>query len=436
MTLSWTTASAGTWMMGTMIGPVGVMTSPTRTTIVKANERNVSARPFVLKDASAYWRAAKKKGKEDSKAKSKPAAPPPPTTAPSISAYRPKVSVEQEDDFMSSILGSMDQLPPTETKNRKRKPPVRYAVDDSSPIQAGRSPYRRPFAGTSSDGPVDDFLDLAAPSSPDGVLSPRKKVRTGSTSSMDPELEKMSRLDVHSADESDPAMDMSFDDVDMAAFMDLDDADLGPSVELKVEEEEKKPLRDINGPRPPEDVKRPSEVPSWLSIYDSLTVKSEDTLGPVGAASSTLKPSDISALEPDGSLRFFWLDYLEHEGKLYFVGKLKDKVTGTWVSCCVTVEGLQRNLFVLAREKRVEPNEDGELCETDIIPENGDVYADFDMVRAKFGIKRWKAKFVKRKYAFGERDVPKEERQWLKVVYGFDGGGSYLVFFLSSSLTS
>ena len=60
--------------------------------------------------------------------------------------------------------------------------------------------------------------------------------------------------------------------------------------------------------------------------------------------------------------------------------------------------------------------------ETDVVPSLTDVYADFDRVRKKAGIKSWKAKFVKRKYAFGERDVPRRETQWLKVVYGFNGG--------------
>ena len=65
--------------------------------------------------------------------------------------------------------------------------------------------------------------------------------------------------------------------------------------------------------------------------------------------------------------------------------------------------------------------ETGEMVETDVVPGMPDVYGDFDKVRKKAGIKSWKAKFVKRKYAFGEHDVPRAETQWLKVVYGFDG---------------
>jgi len=92
-------------------------------------------------------------------------------------------------------------------------------------------------------------------------------------------------------------------------------------------------------------------------------------------------------LEPDRSLRFIWFDYLEHEGKLYFIGKLKDKDSGAWVSCCVTVKRLQRNLFVLPREKRVEQDEERTSYETDEVPGMKDVYDDFDRVRKKAGFK-------------------------------------------------
>ena len=50
-----------------------------------------------------------------------------------------------------------------------------------------------------------------------------------------------------------------------------------------------------------------------------------------------------------------------------------------------------------------------------------DVYADVDVVRKAAGITQFKAKFVKRKYNFGEPEVPTGESQWLKVVYPFSG---------------
>jgi DNA polymerase alpha subunit A len=51
----------------------------------------------------------------------------------------------------------------------------------------------------------------------------------------------------------------------------------------------------------------------------------------------SVNSSYISVLEPDCSLRFYWLDYLEHGGELYFVGKLQDKGSNASVFCCVAV---------------------------------------------------------------------------------------------------
>ena len=133
----------------------------------------------------------------------------------------------------------------------------------------------------------------------------------------------------------------------------------------------------------------------------------------------------FSVLEDDGSLRFYWLDYLETGGKLYFIGKVQDKKTKAWVSICVTVENLERNLFVLPRERRIEEDEDGNEYETDEVPGLPDIYSDFDRLRKKVGIKSFKAKFVKRNYAFGEKDVPRGETQWMKVVYPFTGQSAF-----------
>jgi DNA polymerase alpha subunit A len=321
-------------------------------------------------------------GKAKSKAPKAPVRPPP---QPTINAYRPAVSKEQENDFMASLLGELDavpvDLPPPVSKSRKRKPSPSYRTSHS-------------YADTSSDGPID--LNL---SSDDLVFSPQKKIKTNG-GGMTPAVERLQGLAVQSG--SDDFDTSSYDDVDMDVFM-ADDPDIQIDDAMQVDEKK--------GPKK-EPKKEEDTAASWLSVYDSLAVSApDDVLGPL-VASSTAPSTTISALEPDGSLRFFWLEYLENEGRLYFVGKLKDKVTGAWVSCCVTVENMQRNVFVLPRTK---PDE------FDEVPDMQDVYNDVDLLRKRTGIKAWKAKFVKRNYAFGEPDVPREETQWLKVVYGFNG---------------
>ncbi len=76
----------------------------------------------------------------------------------------------------------------------------------------------------------------------------------------------------------------------------------------------------------------------------------------------------------------------------------------------------QDKLIHRERERRLEDD-----FETDIVPSRDDVLEDFDQARQHYTIGRFGAKWVKRKYAFGEPDVPNEETLWMKVVYPFSG---------------
>ncbi|THV05329.1 DNA polymerase alpha catalytic subunit [Dendrothele bispora CBS 962.96] len=345
----------------------------------------------------------KVKKTKDSGAKRKPRAPSP-AVAPSINDYRKAVSAEQESDFMASLLGDMDTLPTTKPapKSRKRKtsPSYDYA-GTSSPYSYRDDPS---FTDHSSDGPIEDLS--VPPSSDDIMFSPKKKPRTDSDA-MIPATQRLAQMDVHGTtdEEDDFAFDTSFDDVDIDALMQEEDAK--PTIKTEP--------TSVDIPK----AKEEEALPSWLSVYDSLNVSSSEALGPLSSNPSSVKSTNVSALESDDSLYFYWLDYLEHEGQLYFVGKVKDKSSGAWVSCCVTVENLERNLFVLSRERRVEEGEDGKFYDTDEVPEQPDVYRDFDMIRKRAKIGKFRAKFVKRKYAFGEPNIPNGEAEWLKVVYPF-----------------
>ncbi|KAF5362489.1 hypothetical protein D9756_002711 [Leucocoprinus leucothites] len=361
-------------------------------------------------------RTTKKAKKKTQGTSGKPKArPKPPAPAPTISAYRPAVSAEQENDFMSSLLGELDKAPTKVNvpKSRKRKPVSDYVSDDDVSSPGKFKTYRKKssYIDLSSDGPAEDSLPPS-----DDEHSPKKRIKVDD-SGVVPAIEQMADLDVHSSSDFDSSF---YNDIDLNEPMDVDDIDTKPVVK-----EEPKPvslrLTTTNGKSA---AAKPTKIeedtkPTWLSVYDSLNVESQDTLGPIISSSSS-NTADISALEEDGSFRFFWLDYLELEGKIYFIGKLKDKKSGAWASCCVTVENLQRNLFCLPREKRVEQDEDGEFYDTDIVPSLEDVYGDFELIRKQLGIKSWRGKFVKRKYAFGEKEVPRTETQWLKIVYGFN----------------
>ena len=383
--------------------------------------------------------AKKKDTKLKAKSKPKPQAPPP--AAPSISAYRKVHTEDQEQDMMASIFSSMDQFATrTAPSTRKRKPePERYHASPAHSNGKARSRtggYERgdyyTDGDTSSDGPVEAFpSEPSSDADLDGNLfSPKKKPKIANDSGVIPAIDRMKHFHVgnNSAGEGNnvnSAAEDSFDDIDMDAYMAVDDDDFDdepqkPSAPVKKEE-----LPEVKFKPPmmskPDEKKSLDATPAWLSVYDSLSVTKDDTLGSLASSSKSAGGSKATVLEDDGSFRFFWQDYLEHEGRLYFTGKTQDKKTNAWISCCVTVENLERNLFVLPRERRVEEDETGELYETDVKPDMDDVYDDFDRVRKKAGIKSWRAKYVKRRYAFGERDVPRDETDWLKVVYGFDG---------------
>lgn len=369
----------------------------------------------------AHALVASKKKEQSSKAKPKPKAAPPikPVT---MDAYRPSVTADQESSLLDSLLtglngASADEYAPRASRKRK-------VVIDTEPLRTSSSSrthsssYRSSHIDTSSDGP--SFETSFTTPSDDEIMSPKKKARTGMSDSSDLASSDVDGIaNMHVQSDHEPWDDLEdFSSADMMAI----DNEMKPKVNGNVKPEPMDHETVLKTSKPVPAVSKMDEKPSWLSVYDSLAVANEDTLGSLpSTTSANVKASNINALEPDGSLRFFWIDYLELDGKIYFIGKLKDKASGAWVSCCVTVENLQRNLFVLPREKKVEEDEDGDIYETDDLVKPEDVYADFDRVRKHVGIKSWRGKFVERQYAFGEADVPKEKTKWLKVVYGFNG---------------
>jgi len=61
-------------------------------------------------------------------------------------------------------------------------------------------------------------------------------------------------------------------------------------------------------------------------------------------------PAKSTPLGVDGTLRMFWIDACEERGVIYLFGKAWNGQTKSYVSCCVVVKNIERNLFVLPRE--------------------------------------------------------------------------------------
>eukprot|EP01134_Creolimax_fragrantissima_P008271 CFRG8271T1 len=120
------------------------------------------------------------------------------------------------------------------------------------------------------------------------------------------------------------------------------------------------------------------------------------------------------------AFRFFYMDIVEDQykrpGTLYVIGKVWNEATSQFESCCVTINGIERNLFVLPREVEV----DRAGLDTDREVSFQTVYKEFDTVMEKYGVMKWEASMVTRSYAFEYVDVPSTS-EYLKVKYPMSG---------------
>eukprot|EP00048_Salpingoeca_helianthica_P009471 m.135750 g.135750 ORF g.135750 m.135750 type:complete len:1505 (+) comp14876_c1_seq4:44-4558(+) len=112
-------------------------------------------------------------------------------------------------------------------------------------------------------------------------------------------------------------------------------------------------------------------------------------------------------------LRMYWLDAYEGEhGLVYLFGKVWMPDVKAFLSCCVTVRNVERNLFVLPRDVKLsvhnEPTSDK--------VEMSDVYEEVGELLTSSGVQKFLCKPVTRKYAFELPDVP-AEATFLKIKY-------------------
>ncbi|XP_076014458.1 DNA polymerase alpha catalytic subunit [Genypterus blacodes] len=115
--------------------------------------------------------------------------------------------------------------------------------------------------------------------------------------------------------------------------------------------------------------------------------------------------------------RFFWLDAFEDQysqpGVVYLFGKVWIESGKCFVSCCVTVRNIERTMYFLPREYRVNPKT-GAVLDTTV--GMMDVYQEFSEISEKFKIMKFKSKKVEKNYAFEIPDVPTVS-EYLEVRY-------------------
>lgn len=152
------------------------------------------------------------------------------------------------------------------------------------------------------------------------------------------------------------------------------------------------------------------DASAWTAVTKKLNVLSS----PATDTHMFGKLRAQDAVEEDGSLRFFWLDYSEVNGTLCLFGKVKDKKTGRFVSAFVKVNNILRKLYFLPREHWLRHGQS-----TDEEVDMQDVYEEVAQLMTKLRVDTHKMKSCPRKYAFELSDVPREA-EYLKLMYSYE----------------
>ncbi|XP_041824817.1 DNA polymerase alpha catalytic subunit [Melanotaenia boesemani] len=125
----------------------------------------------------------------------------------------------------------------------------------------------------------------------------------------------------------------------------------------------------------------------------------------------------VEGAEGEQVFRFYWLDAFEdiynQPGVVYLFGKVWIESAKSHVSCCVTVRNIERTVYLLPREFKVNPKT-GEV--SDMPVGLMDIYQEFSEVSEKFKIMKFKSKKVEKNYAFEIPDVP-NQCDYLEVRY-------------------
>ncbi|XP_067848908.1 DNA polymerase alpha catalytic subunit isoform X2 [Heptranchias perlo] len=129
----------------------------------------------------------------------------------------------------------------------------------------------------------------------------------------------------------------------------------------------------------------------------------------------------VTGSEGEQVFRFYWVDAYEDQynqpGVVYLFGKVWIESAKTHVSCCVAVRNIERTMYLLPRETRInlKTGEDTETPVTIL-----DVYQEFsEVISEKYKIMKFKSKKVEKKYAFEIPDIP-ENCEYLEIKYTAD----------------
>ncbi|CAD7681867.1 unnamed protein product [Nyctereutes procyonoides] len=211
---------------------------------------------------------------------------------------------------------------------------------------------------------------------------------------------------------------MDFEDGDFDEPMEAEEVDVEP-VAVKTWHQESEPTEGVKHEADP-GKGTTSYLGSFLPDVSCWDIDQEDdssfSAQEVQVDSSHLPL--VKGTDEEQVFHFYWLDAYEDQysqpGVVFLFGKVWIESAKTHVSCCVMVKNIERTLYFLPREMKIDLNTGKE---TETLVTMKDVYDEFDeKIAAKYKIMKFKSKPVEKNYAFEIPDVP-EKSEYLEVRY-------------------
>ncbi|XP_049622790.1 DNA polymerase alpha catalytic subunit [Suncus etruscus] len=208
---------------------------------------------------------------------------------------------------------------------------------------------------------------------------------------------------------------MDFEDGDFDEPMDIEKVDTAEPVAAKSGDQKSEAAESVKQEVDP----RKGTIGNFLPDVSCWDIEQEDDS--VSAQEVQLDSSHlplVKGVDEEQVFRFFWLDAYEDQynqpGVVFLFGKVWIESAKTHVSCCVLVKNIERVLYFLPREKKIDLNTGNETVTSVTMK---DVYAEFDeKIATKHRIMKFKSKIVEKNYAFEIPDVP-EKSEYLEVRY-------------------
>ncbi|KAI8093308.1 DNA polymerase family B-domain-containing protein [Halteromyces radiatus] len=317
---------------------------------------------------------------------------------------KPNTSITEDDDFMANLLSNLGPSPEDTASSVSRKS---RKIERSQRMTALNTPLpsRQRFAPPT---PQPLTAQQQQQQQQQRQRTVNDHVNNTQINSDHETAEVTSDNHTHNNDHNvEDDADYGFDDMDL----DFDDieADLNSTtmkkkeVEIKMEQDEP-----ILTTAPKVHIKkeetRDPDLQGWEAAEAKMTSDVMDTI--------TLKEEStaMTLQEDDKSLHFWWYDAYEHrdKGSVYLFGKVLNKSSNNYISCCVAIHNIERNIFILPRAQTLDGQEVG----------LEDVYGELSDICTKTRIKKWASKATTRKYAFEIPGVP-QEAEYLKMVYSY-----------------